>query len=176
MPQTKETRPAAAPTQPDDYYADQDSAYAWTMFAGTMLLLGGLFNLIDGLVATTNANYYASISPNHSVQLPITNTIHTWGWVALVFGILLTIAGLGAFTGRMWARITGSGGCLEHDLPVGLPGRLSILGAHHALCGWSHYLRTHSPRWTRRHLVHRDVNTRLTARHQLRDARVRLLF
>jgi hypothetical protein len=70
-----------------------------------MLLIGGVFNVIGGLVAITNASYYASIAATHNVQLPITNAIHTWGWVAFISGIVLVISSFGVFTGAMWARI-----------------------------------------------------------------------
>ena len=65
----------------------------WRAFSGIMLLVLGFFNLIDALVALTNASYYQNVANNHGIFLPLTNNIHTWGWVELVFSIVLLIAG-----------------------------------------------------------------------------------
>jgi hypothetical protein len=82
-----------------------ESGFGWKLFAGTMMLIGSTFNVIDGLVAITNSNYYASIADNHNVQLPVTNNIHAWGWTSLIFGIVLFFAAFGVFSGAMWARV-----------------------------------------------------------------------
>jgi hypothetical protein len=94
---------------PDTAYDDDLSAgsYGWRLFASFMLIMAGLFNIIDGLVAITNANYYASNSATHNIQLPITNNLHAWGWTALIIGCVIVFAGLVVLTGALWARIIG---------------------------------------------------------------------
>jgi len=78
----------------------------WATFAGIMILVVGVLNAFDGLVAITHANY---IKRNFSVagQLPITNNLKTWGWGALILGVLLILTGLGIFSGAIWARMVG---------------------------------------------------------------------
>jgi hypothetical protein len=65
----------------------------WRAFSGIMLLVVGFFNFIDALVALTNSTYYQHVANSNGISLPATNNIHAWGWVELVFSILLVIAG-----------------------------------------------------------------------------------
>jgi hypothetical protein len=65
----------------------------WRAFAGIMMVIVGFLNLIDAIVAVTNATYYQHLANNAGFQLPITNNIHTWGWVELALSIILLIAG-----------------------------------------------------------------------------------
>jgi hypothetical protein len=58
-----------------------------------MLIIVGFLNIIDSIVAITNATYYQHVANNNGISLPVTNTIHTWGWVELAFGIILLLAG-----------------------------------------------------------------------------------
>jgi hypothetical protein len=78
----------------------------WKTYAGTLILIAGSFNIIDGLVAIIRPTYYSTVT-GATIELPITNTIKTWGWVALIAGIVMVAAGLAIFTGAMWARIVG---------------------------------------------------------------------
>jgi hypothetical protein len=81
----------------------------WRVFAGIMLVIVGLLNLIDALVAITNATYYQHLANNAGFQLPITNNIHTWGWVELALSIVLVIAGASVLSlgGAIWSRFVG---------------------------------------------------------------------
>ena len=65
----------------------------WRAFAGIMMVIVGFLNLIDAIVAITDANYYQRVANNNGISLPVTNTIHTWGWVELALSIILLIAG-----------------------------------------------------------------------------------
>ena len=69
----------------------------WKMFAGIMLLVVGFLNAFDGLVAITQANY---IRRNTGGELPITNNVKTWGWVALIIGVIVILAAFGVLSGR----------------------------------------------------------------------------
>jgi len=82
-------------------------SYGWKAFAGILLMVGGAFNFIDGLTAITRSNYYQSLGVAASNQYPITNNVKTWGWVILIVGILLFLAGIGLFSGATWARVIG---------------------------------------------------------------------
>ena len=77
---------------------------SWWTFAGIMVLVGGLLNAFDGLVAITQSNY---IERNIGGQLPITNNVKTWGWVALIIGVIMLLAGFGILSGANWARVFG---------------------------------------------------------------------
>jgi hypothetical protein len=76
----------------------------WATFGGVMILVVGILNIFDGLVAITQSNY---IERNISGELPITNNVKNWGWGALILGVLLVLIGLGIFSGATWARFAG---------------------------------------------------------------------
>jgi hypothetical protein len=73
----------------------------WVLFAGTMLILVGSFQVIAGLVALFDDGYYA-VTPNHLV---VHASYTTWGWTHLILGALAVIAGFGVMVGQTWARI-----------------------------------------------------------------------
>jgi hypothetical protein len=77
------------------------------MFAGIMVLVVGVFNVIDGLRAITNASQIESHFPGGKVQLPLTNNLKTWGWVVLIIGAVMILAGFLIFSGNMFGRIVG---------------------------------------------------------------------
>ena len=91
------SRPTYVATeQPTDGQAPETTAgrgTGWRAFSGIMLLVLGFLNLIDALVAITNASYYQHVANNNGIFLPATNNIHTWGWVELAFSVVLLIAG-----------------------------------------------------------------------------------
>ena len=72
----------------------------WIVFAGTMMAILGVFHMFEGLIALfrhTEINFPAS---GLTVQVSYTQ----WGWLQLLAGALVFLAGLALFTGRMWAR------------------------------------------------------------------------
>ncbi|WAL68349.1 hypothetical protein ORV05_11455 [Amycolatopsis cynarae] len=79
----------------------QTAWVGWIWFGGAMMILLGLFNVIEGVVALFNPRYYV-IGPQGLLVFNLTG----WGWVHLIIGILAVIAGLALFTGAMWARVT----------------------------------------------------------------------
>jgi hypothetical protein len=74
----------------------------WTAFAGIMMIMMGTFHAMAGFVAILE-NELLVTTPNYIFQLDVT----TWGWVHLVLGALVLIAGLALFTGAVWARTIG---------------------------------------------------------------------
>lgn len=72
----------------------------WVWFAGAMMVLLGLFNVIEGLVALLNPRYYV-VGP----QGLLVFNLFGWGLVHLIIGGLAVFAGLALFTGAMWARV-----------------------------------------------------------------------
>jgi hypothetical protein len=74
----------------------------WIAFAGVMLIIVGALQALYGLVAIFNDQWVVWNNGN-SVWLDIT----AWGWVHLIAGIVLVLAGLGVFTGNVLARAVG---------------------------------------------------------------------
>lgn len=75
----------------------------WIMFAGVMMILLGVFEAMEGLVALFNDEYYLVAGRDLVVSVDYT----TWGWVHLLLGITVAAAGLGVMVGQMWARVLG---------------------------------------------------------------------
>ncbi|MFF4233762.1 hypothetical protein [Streptomyces sp. NPDC001820] len=77
----------------------------WVAFAGILLMLSGLFNIINGFVALLDDGYYSTIA-DHGNRLLIFN-YDAWGWLWIFVGIAQLMAGLGVFVGSRAARFTG---------------------------------------------------------------------
>jgi hypothetical protein len=77
-------------------------AIGFSAFAGAMMLMIGFFHAVAGLAALFNNKVYA-VTPNYIFTLNIT----TWGWLHLILGIVVLLAGFGVFTGAVWARTVG---------------------------------------------------------------------
>jgi hypothetical protein len=71
-------------------------------FAGVILIIVGVLQAIYGLVAIFNDNWVVfGDKANLLVDLTV------WGWVHLVLGVVLVLAGIGVFTGNVVARTVG---------------------------------------------------------------------
>ena len=72
--------------------------YGLVLFAGVLLLVSGFWNLIYGIAAIANSHVF--VANAHYVF----GNLRTWGWITLIFGILLLIAGGGVMVGNQMAR------------------------------------------------------------------------
>lgn len=75
----------------------------WVVFAGSMMIIVGLFHAIQGLVALFNDEYYLVGPEGLTIQVDYT----TWGWAHLITGIVVVLAGAALYTGQTWARVVG---------------------------------------------------------------------
>jgi hypothetical protein len=78
------------------------AAVGWTMFAAFMMILIGSFHAIAGLAGILENEFYA-VTPNYVFEFDAT----TWGWIHLIGGIIVLLAGFGLFSGAVWARTVG---------------------------------------------------------------------
>ena len=72
----------------------------WTIFAAVMLAVVGGMNLIQGLVALFEDDYFVVRSGD---DLLLT-TFTTWGWIMVIWGAIQVAAGHGLNSGKGWAR------------------------------------------------------------------------
>ena len=77
-------------------------AVGWTAFAGTLMIIMGFFHAITGLVAVLEDDLIV-VTPDYVFQFSVT----TWGWIHLIAGIIVLLAGFYLFTGAVWARVIG---------------------------------------------------------------------
>jgi hypothetical protein len=74
----------------------------WITFAGVMLIIGGSLGLTFGIIAAVNDNWVV-FANRGAVSLDLS----TWGWVHVIVGAIVLLAGFGVFTGNILARIIG---------------------------------------------------------------------
>ena len=77
-------------------------AIGGTAFAGVIMLLIGVFHAVAGLVALFDDDFYV-LGANYTFELDVTG----WGWIHLIGGVGVALAGLYVFSGATWARIVG---------------------------------------------------------------------
>ena len=71
------------------------------LFGATMLLLIGTFQVIGGLVAIFDDNFFV-VTRNYTFDLDTT----AWGWIHLIVGVLLIITSVGLYNRAAWAGVT----------------------------------------------------------------------
>ena len=105
MTETRQTAGAqvGVPRQRGQAVPEPSGWVGWIFFAGVIMILGGTFQAIAGLVALFNSSYFLVPSTDLVVSVNYTG----WGWVHLIAGILVVLAGFGVLTGQTWARILG---------------------------------------------------------------------
>ena len=79
----------------------EDRATGWWVFAGILLLVAGVLNIIWGIGAISDAKFFVA------GQNYIFGSLHSWGWVTLILGIIELIAGLSLFSGGGFGRWIG---------------------------------------------------------------------
>ena len=79
----------------------EDRVTGWWVFAGTLLLIAGVLNVIWGIGAIGDAKFFIAN------QKYIISSLHTWGWVTLILGVLELVAGFSLFSGGGFGRWVG---------------------------------------------------------------------
>ena len=74
----------------------------WITFAAFMMIMIGGFHAIVGLIAIIDDQFYVA-TKEYVFQFDRS----TWGWIHLILGILILLAGFGLFSGAVWARTVG---------------------------------------------------------------------
>ena len=74
-----------------------------SIFAGSMMAVVGVFQFFEGLVAVINGNEFVVRTSNYIFKFNVT----TWGWIHLVLGVVVALAGVGILTGNIVARGVG---------------------------------------------------------------------
>jgi hypothetical protein len=76
----------------------------WIAFAGVMMIIGGSLNALYGVVALVNDDW---VGWNPATSTAVLVDVTGWGWIHLIAGLVVLIAGFGVFTGNVLARIVG---------------------------------------------------------------------
>jgi len=79
--------------------ASQDSWSGWIVFAGFLIVIVGAMDVLQGFVGILEDEYVLA-TPEGLAIVDVT----AWGWVTLLWGGLLILAGLALLGGAGWAR------------------------------------------------------------------------
>ena len=74
----------------------------WITFAGLMMIISGTMNATYGFIALVNDQWVVWGTEN-ILLIDVTG----WGWVHLILGVIVALAGIGVMTGNLAARIVG---------------------------------------------------------------------
>ena len=75
------------------------SMAGWIGFAGILMVLLGGLSIFQGLIALLEDDYYVPTQAGYLVF-----DITGWGWIMLIWGIVLVLVGLALLNGASWAR------------------------------------------------------------------------
>lgn len=74
----------------------------WVDFAAVLLILSGALDGLQGLIAIVRNNYF-TLTPDQILVVSLT----TWGWIILLWGLLVALTGAGLWLRSSWARWMG---------------------------------------------------------------------
>ncbi|MGW6546342.1 DUF7144 family membrane protein [Streptomyces massasporeus] len=105
---TSAAPPPPAPPAPGDRTPDGSGgggpgdpwAAGGLVLGGILMVVYGLFAVLQGIAAIAGDEVYTSFG-QYSFEFDLT----AWGWIHLIVGVLVVVAGLGLFTGADWARV-----------------------------------------------------------------------
>ena len=87
-------------TRPED-----DDVSGWALgaiaFAATILTMVGVFQVITGLVAIFNDEFFV-VARNYTFDLDVT----VWGWIQVIVGVIAIAVGFGLYSRATWAGVT----------------------------------------------------------------------
>jgi hypothetical protein len=64
------------------------------------MVIVGIFHFIEGLAAVINDEFFVVVG-NYAFDMDVS----TWGWIHMIGGIVVAIAGIGLLSGSILARI-----------------------------------------------------------------------
>ena len=77
-------------------------AIGWTAFAAIMMIMMGFWWALSGLAAIFQSELFVV-----GFRWIWALDISTWGWIHLIIGIVVLVAGAFLFRGAAWARVVG---------------------------------------------------------------------
>ena len=99
------------------------------IFVAILLLIAGTLNIIYGIEAVNNAHFFDGTQYAFS-------TLHTWGWVAIIVGIIQLTGGFSLFGAGAYGRFIGIFAATRnpHSWKFSTQRRISPLGTIISIC------------------------------------------
>jgi hypothetical protein len=86
--------------------APDTETHAWasglSLFAAALMMVAGVWHALAGIAALFEDTVYVT-TPEYVYSFDLT----AWGWIHLLMGVLVLLAGIGVVRGQTWARATG---------------------------------------------------------------------
>jgi len=77
---------------------DESLISGWWVFAGVLLLVAGILNIIYGIAAIGESKIFAD-----DITF-VFSSLNTWGWILLIVGVLELVAAFSLFSGGEFGR------------------------------------------------------------------------
>jgi hypothetical protein len=71
----------------------------WVAFAGLLMMIIGGLDFFQGLIAVIRDQYYV-LGDNGALVIDVSQ----WGWIMMIWGIVLALVGYGLVSAASWAR------------------------------------------------------------------------
>ncbi len=71
------------------------------LFVGILLMIAGILNIVYGIAAIGNASFFVNDTQY------VFSSLHTWGWITIILGIIQLTASISLFGGNAYGRIVG---------------------------------------------------------------------
>lgn len=104
-PDSRQYVPRPAQSPEDTSYAQSrptGAVLGFTVTAAVLMMVSGLWNFLEGLAAIIKGQFFV-VLPNYVYNVSVTS----WGWIHLILGAAVFVAGAFLFMDKVWARIVG---------------------------------------------------------------------
>ena len=86
---------------PEGVFLSADSGASWVVFAGTMIGLLSVLNMIYGIAAVSDSKVFVADTKF------VLSGLHTWGWTLIVVSVIQAVTAVGLFAQVQIARWAG---------------------------------------------------------------------
>jgi hypothetical protein len=83
-------------------YYDQERGSGWITFAGVLIVMVAILNIIDGIAAIASSSFFVD-----NARYIVFDDLKTWGWIVLGLGVIQVLVAFGVWAGNQLARWTG---------------------------------------------------------------------
>ena len=77
-------------------------AVGMTLVAAVLMMVGGVLDFFSGIAALIRGQFFV-VLPNYAFSVSVTG----WGWIHLITGVVVFLAGAALLTDHLWARVVG---------------------------------------------------------------------
>jgi hypothetical protein len=71
------------------------------LFVGILLMIAGVLDIVYGIAAVGNSSFYTADTTY------VFSSLHTWGWITIILGIIELTAAFSLFGGGAYGRVVG---------------------------------------------------------------------